>query len=154
MVVRGLERAGMRDLAREIALEHLARVADAFRATGTLWENYAPEGAAPGKPAKPDFVGWTGIVPILFFLEYAIGLRPDAPGERLSWNLAAAKRCGCERYRFGGRTLSILAEPAGPPPAAATITVETDGAFRLDVERGGRRWEFAVRPGKHEFRLE
>ena len=79
MVIRGLENIGQYDLASELAMEHLRTVGEVFQSTGTVWENYAPDSAAPGKPAKPDFVGWTGIVPILYFLEYAIGLKPDAP---------------------------------------------------------------------------
>ena len=43
----------------------------------------------PGKPAKGDFVGWTGIVPILYFLEYGIGLKADAPNNRLTWALTS-----------------------------------------------------------------
>ena len=89
MVIRGLERYGQHALAREIALEHLRTVGEVFQATGTVWENYAPDSASPGKPAKPDFVGWTGIVPILYFIEYAIGLKPDAPNNRLTWVLTS-----------------------------------------------------------------
>ncbi|MEI8374341.1 MAG: trehalase family glycosidase [Planctomycetota bacterium] len=73
MVIRGLERYGKHDLAREIALEQLRMVGEVFRTTGTVWENYAPDATKPGKPAKGDFVGWTGIVPILYFLEFGIG---------------------------------------------------------------------------------
>ena len=95
MVIRGLERYGRRDLAREIALEDLRIVAEVFRNTGTVWENYAPDAAVPGKPAMKDFVGWTGIVPILYFLEYGVGLQADAPHNRLTWVLTSSKRCGC-----------------------------------------------------------
>ena len=89
MVIRGLERYGKYDLAAEIALEHLKRIAEVFRATGTLWENYAPDAITPGNPSKRDFVGWTGIVPILYFLEYCIGLKADAPNNRLTWALTS-----------------------------------------------------------------
>ena len=40
--------------------------------------------------------------PIVFFLEFAIGLKPDAPTNTLTWNLAASGTIGCERYRFAG----------------------------------------------------
>ena len=79
MVVRGLERYGKKELAREIALEHLDRMAEVFRKTGTVWENYSPDRDEPGVPAGRDFVGWSGIGPIAFFLEYAVGLHPDGP---------------------------------------------------------------------------
>ena len=33
---------------------------------------YAPDAAEPGKPAKKDFVGWSGIGPIMYLLEYGV----------------------------------------------------------------------------------
>jgi len=82
MVMAGLENYGYRDLAREIALNHLRNVVAVFKETGTIWENYAPQQVAHGEPAKGDFVGWSGIGPIAFFIEYAIGIRADAAGVR------------------------------------------------------------------------
>jgi glycogen debranching enzyme len=154
MVIRGLERYGKHGLARELALEHLRTVAEVYKATGTVWENYAPDAARPGKPAKGDFVGWTGIVPIAFFLEYAIGLRTDAPNNRLHWTLASGNRCGCERFRFNGHTVNLLAEPDAPGPGKTRLTVESDGPFRLRVERRGRSHEFEIREGKNGFVVE
>ncbi len=154
MVVRGLERCGKRDLAREIALEHLRVVGEVFRTTGTVWENYAPDSAQQGSPAKGDFVGWTGIVPILYFIEFGIGLKPDAPNNRLVWTLASTKRCGCERFRFGGHTAKLIAEPQAPPTGGTRVTVDSDGEFQLRVERGGKSWDFAVRKGENRFVLE
>jgi hypothetical protein len=154
MVIRGLERYGKHELAREIALEHLRKVAEVFRSTGTVWENYAPDQPKPGKPAKGDFVGWTGIVPILYFLEYAIGLQPDAPNNRLTWNLTSGQRCGCERFRFNGHLATLIAEPKGDSPSVRRLTVQSDGAFSLRVETGSQRWDFNVQAGCNEFVLQ
>jgi glycogen debranching enzyme len=153
MVVRGLERYAKHDLANEIALEHLGRVAEVFQATGTVWENYAPDATAPGKPAKPDFVGWTGIVPILYLLEYGIGLKPDAPNNSLTWTLTSDKRCGCQRFRFGGHVTTLVAEPSETQPDTVSVKVESDGAFDLRIERGGNRWDFKVEKGTNDFVL-
>ena len=153
MVVRGLERYDKHDLATEIALEHLGRVAEVFQATGTVWENYAPDVATLGKPAKPDFVGWTGIVPILYFLEYGIGLKPDAPNNRLTWTLTSDKRCGCERFRFGGHVATLAAQPHDAQPDTVSVKVQSDGAFDLRVEHRGKQWDFNVEQGKNEFVL-
>ena len=153
MVIRGLERYGKHDLAREIALEHLRMVGEVFKTTGTVWENYAPDDAKPGKPAKGDFVGWTGIVPILYFIEYGIGLQADAPNNRLTWMLASGKRCGCQRFRFNGHTVSLVAEP-GPQPGKTQVIVESDGPFQLCLQRNGRSQEFAIKAGKNSFALE
>lgn len=161
MVIRGLEKCGKKALAREIALEHLARVGEVFRTTGTVWECYAPDSAEPGRHragaverlAAKDMVGWTGIVPILYFFEYAIGLKPDAPSNRLTWTLTSSKRCGCQRYRFNGHTVALLAEPRGAAPGKVELDVESDGAFQLCVERHGTRQDFAVKAGTNRFEI-
>ena len=79
MVLKGLRSAGKNALVHEIACNHLHNVAAVFQHTDTLWENYAPESAAPGDPARPDFVGWTGLTPIAMLIEDVIGLWVDWP---------------------------------------------------------------------------
>ncbi len=153
MIIRGLERCGKQDLANEIALEHLARVAEVFQSTGTVWENYSPDAATPGEPAKPDLVGWTGIVPIVYFFEYGIGLKPDAPNNRLTWLLNSDKRCGCEQFRFGGHVASLVAEPHESQPGTVSLTIESDGAFDLQVDHRGMKLDFKVKSGKNKFDL-
>jgi hypothetical protein len=154
MVIRGLERYGKHDLAREIALEHLRTVGDVFKTTGTVWENYAPDAAKPGKPAKGDFVGWTGIVPILYFLEYGVGLRADAPNNRLTWKLTSRKRCGCERFRFNGHTVTLVAQRQNDLSGLVDVAVESDGQFQLWVEIGGKNWKLNVKAGKNHFAID
>jgi len=77
MVLRGLTKYGLDDLAHEIASNHHQVVIDVFKKTGTVWENYSPSRTSPGSPAKKDFVGWTGLTPIAVFLEYVLGLRAN-----------------------------------------------------------------------------
>ncbi len=154
MVIRGLDRYRKHELARQIALEHLRIVGEVFQATGTVWENYAPDSIKPGAPAKGDFVGWTGIVPILYFIEYAVGLQPDAPNNRLTWVIASRNRCGCERFRFNGHTISLVAEPSGSDQRTWRITVEADGPLQLVVWRDGKQRQFGVQKGKNSFALD
>ena len=47
---------------------------DVYNKDKTLWENYSPVGLGKGNPSKPDFVGWTGLVPISIFFEYVLGI--------------------------------------------------------------------------------
>ena len=155
MVIRGLEQYGYSDLARTIALKHLQTMTDVYGRTGTIWENYAPDSSEPGrntdgKLVMKDFVGWSGIGPILYFLEYGIGLRPDAPKNELEWRLESKHRTGCERYRFNGHVVSLQAEPASNG-SAREITVESTGAFNLRVTRSGVQRIFSVKSGKNRF---
>ncbi|WP_072052945.1 MGH1-like glycoside hydrolase domain-containing protein [Hymenobacter terrenus] len=70
MVLRGLQHVGKPALARTLAQRFYGAVAEVFQKTGTFWENYAPEFANYGNPAKPDFCGWTAIVPITIWREF------------------------------------------------------------------------------------
>jgi len=110
MLIRGLEKYGFDELAREIALNHLENVVAVFKQTGTIWENYAPQKIVQGKPAKPDFVGWSGIAPILFLIEYAIGIKANAITNTIVWDIRSPKRVGVERFWFGGKTGSLVSE--------------------------------------------
>jgi hypothetical protein len=101
MVLRGLDQAGYNDLAHEISREDLDHVTRVYKDTGTLWENYAPERAAQGNRAKSDFVGWSGLTPIAGLFEHVMGLRADAPSNRLLWDVRLLERHGVNNYPFG-----------------------------------------------------
>ncbi|MFL5305233.1 MAG: MGH1-like glycoside hydrolase domain-containing protein [Polyangia bacterium] len=138
MVLRGLTQVGRDALAHEIARNHLDNVVAVFEKTGTLFENYAPESAAPGKPAKANFVGWTGLPPIAVLLEYVFGLRPDAAVRRLLWDVRLTEAHGVRRYPFGPDAsidLSCAARrsPADSPHVEASAT----GPVELEVRWAG-----------------
>jgi hypothetical protein len=156
MVIRGLERNGYDSLAREIAMKHVRCVAKVFDETGTIWENYAPDSLAPGRHAgsgtlvMKDFVGWSGIGPIMYFLEYAVGLKADAPANTLVWTIRSGKRSGCERFRFNNHVVSLIAEPGA---AGASIRVTSDGAFTLQVSYHGAAKRVQVKKGETRIAL-
>jgi glycogen debranching enzyme len=150
MVIRGLENYGKRDLARELALEHLDRVARVFEKTGTIWENYAPDSLEPGKPARRDFVGWSGLGPIMYLLEFAIGLKADAQANEMTWDLRSPARTGCERFRFNGHVITLVAGPVDK--GRRRINVDSDGKFQLRIrDVRGRERSFAVKAGHSEL---
>jgi len=156
MVIRGLERYGFDDLAREIALKHLDIVAEVFKRTGTIWENYAPDAAEPGRHVtgelvKGDFVGWSGIGPILYLIEYGIGLKADASSNTLEWRLSLHGRSGCDNYRFNNQAASLTARV--PSDGTAAITVVSGGEFNLRVIFQGRTETYKVKNGTNEFLL-
>lgn len=151
MVIRGLERYGRHDLARDLARNHLEMMGQVMQQTGTLWENYAPDAATPGKPAKGDFVGWSGIGPILCLLEHVIGLRPDAAANELVWEVTSAAVTGCDRYRFNGHVVSLKAEPAAGDARRLAVTVDSDGPFKLQVRHAGHSQSYAVKAGTNAF---
>jgi len=147
MVMAGLENYGYTDLAREIALNHLRNAVAVFKETGTIWENYAPQQIAHGEPAKGDFVGWSGIGPIAFFIEYVIGVRADALANKIAWDIRSPARVGVERFWFGGKTVSLVCEKADAA-GVRTATVKSDGKFDLVVTSQRKTQTVQVPAGK------
>jgi hypothetical protein len=127
-----LEHSGQRELAAQIALEHLHIITRVFKDTGTVWENYSPDAAKPGTPAKRDFVGWSGLGPILYLIEYAIGIRVDAPSNKITWSIRSPQRVGIERLRFGGTTVSLICEAPDAQHQRA-VRVRSDAPFHLKL---------------------
>lgn len=70
MIIRGLLRVGRPDLADKLARQYYWCVAQVFEATGTFWENYAPDSLARGSQSQGDFCGWTALVPIALWHEF------------------------------------------------------------------------------------
>jgi glycogen debranching enzyme len=138
MVLRGLTGVGRDALAHEIARNHLDDVVAVFEKTGTLHENYAPEAAAPGTPSRPDFVGWTGLPPIAVFLEYVLGLRPDAPSRRLLWDVRLTEAHGVRRYPFGRDvSLDLACAPRRAPDEPPRIEAAASGPVDVEIRWAG-----------------
>ncbi|SFJ80324.1 Trehalase [Paenibacillus sp. UNC496MF] len=147
MVLGGLRAAGFEALAEEIAANHLDQVTDVYAATGTIWENYAPEQAAPGKPAKPDFVGWGGLAPIAVLFEYRFGLRPDAPASRLAWDVRLLEAHGVARYPFGAEgVLDLACAARGSRTERPRIEARSNVALTLIVRWDGGEETIALAP--------
>jgi glycogen debranching enzyme len=108
MVLKGLRANGFGALAHLIARNHLDHVVQVFEETDTVWENYAPETARPGSPAKPDFVGWTGLPGIAVLLEEVFGIQPDAGQHTIVWDVRLLDEHGVTQYPFGAKGLVDL----------------------------------------------
>jgi hypothetical protein len=147
MVIRGLERYGKNELAHEIAMEHLMQIGAVFENTGTVWENYAADTVAQGRPAKPDFVGWTGIGPILYLVEFAVGIKADAIQNRIDWDVTSPQRVGIERFWFGDKTVDIVCDAAGED-GRRTLRVSSSKPFTLFVQWGGKQTKIDVPAGE------
>ena len=143
MVIKGLQRVGQRRLAHDIAVNHLENVSDVFQHTDTFWQTYAPESAAPGQPAHPNYVGWSGLSAITILLEAVIGINIDWPLRRITWNRHLAGE-----GRYGVRNL-----PLGPNGRLEMtgdgneIEVKTTLPFSLTIRYGEETLQTAVPSG-------
>jgi hypothetical protein len=137
MVLRGLTQAGYDDLAYQIGCNHHDQVVKVFEQTGTVWENYAPESAARGSIAAPNFVGWTGLPPVAVLFEYVFGLRPDVPGNKLTWDVRLMDAHGVTKYPFGeGGLLNLHCAARTSPNEKPIILAESNLPLTLEI-----RWE-------------
>lgn len=132
MVLSGLVKNGYYSLAYEIAEKYVDAVVKVFNESGTVWENYAPENARKGQPAKADFVGWTGLAPISVLFEFVLGVRADVPNNIITWDLNRTERHGITKYPFGADNevdllckarLSAFDEPVITVTAKKPVTV-------------------------------
>ena len=133
MVLKGLERVGYHDLAHEIGCNTLENVVEVYKQTGTVWENYSSEHACPGKPAKSDFVGWTGLIPIAVLIEYVLGIKADAQNDEIVWRVNLTEQHGIERYPFGGKSVTLLCDARESIDAEPQITIKCDTPVKLRV---------------------
>jgi len=152
MVIQGLENYGYDGLAREIAMNHLACVVDVYKESGTIWENYAPQSVSRGSPSRKDFVGWSGLGPIAFLIEYAIRIKADAPGNLICWNIHSDKRVGIKRFWFGGNTVSLVCEEAASD-GKRLLRIQSEKAFRLTIRRNGKTTEIQI-PAADSFQVQ
>ena len=153
MVLKGLRARGYHDLAYEIALNHLEQISQVYAATGTVWENYAPEMAAPGQPARSRFVGWSGLGPIAVLIEDVIGIQGERHLGRIFWDMHLTEEHGVRRYPFGREArLDLVAHARGDAATPPVIEIETPVPFELHLRwAGGERVE-KITPGKSNHR--
>lgn len=133
MVLKGLDKVGYHALAHEIAVNTLHNVVEVYKQTGTVWENYSPEHARPGKPAKSDFVGWTGLIPIAVLIEYVLGIKADAKNDEIVWRVNLCEEHGVEQYPYNGKFVTLRCCARQSADQTPEITVQCDTPIRVRV---------------------
>ncbi len=149
MVITGLLDKGYRQMAHEIARNHYDNVLRVFEKTGTFWEYYAPEEAAPGFMARKDFVGWTGLIPISDLFEFVFGIRSDIPENRMTIDVTLTDGYGIDRYPFGEKgNVSVHVAKRGSVDERPHVTIETNVPFKVTLMWGDKKEELSVKAGK------
>lgn len=137
MVLKGLEHVGETKLAHRIAVNHLRTVTEVFCKTGTLWENYSPERNEQGLPAKSDFVGWTGLVPVSVFFEFVMGIHGNPVQQSILWEIRLTDRHGILRYPFGDATVDLICEQRKNDGEEPVVHVRSDVPVTLEIKWNG-----------------
>lgn len=148
MVLKSLEKYGYDKMAYDIALSHVDNVVRVFENTGTLWENYSPELVREGKPARKDFIGWTGLSIISVLFEYVLGIRSDSEKKEVIWNLNRTEKHGIEKYPFLGGLVDLVCEERKTNDEKPIVKIESDVEFKLILRYGKNTEEIFVKPNK------
>ena len=138
MVLKGLEKNGYEQMAHEIACNCLDNVVKVFNDTHTLWENYAPEAAHQGSPAKDAFVGWSGLFPISIMMDYVFGIRPFAREKKIVWQVNLTDRHGVEQYPLGDLLVDLICEARTSTEEEPQITVKCAEPITVEVHWNGK----------------
>ncbi len=136
MVVLGLMANNRLKLAREIVQNHLNNMSVIFKESETVWENYSPEFAKPGAPAKSDFVGWSADGPIAQLIESYIGINVDVPQNRIVWNLLTTEEVGLRNLKFGDSTIELIAGERKLLSDPVELKIKTGREFDLILNNG------------------
>ena len=148
MVARGLAAQGYWHLARAVAENYVAGLSALYQATGTIWENSAPEIVAPSTDSIPHFVGWGGLGPIAMLIEHVLGINLNAPAGKVEWRLGQAARHGVENLGYGGgKILRMVSAARSSVDAPASIAIDTTVPFTLTLWIGEKSFTQEIAAG-------
>lgn len=147
MVIKGLERAGNEKAALTISQRYYDSFLTAYKAKGDITEFLVPD--KPEMLGCGKFVGWGGVAPIQLLIENILGIRANAPANRVTWHINRLERHGIESLRFGKHTVSLICEARSSETEPCKITVESNGAFDLVIGRVTKH----IKPGKSTFEV-
>ena len=138
MVLKGLEKNGYNQLAHDIAKNCLEKVVDVFNKEGTIFENYAPESAKQGDPAKRDFVGWSGLFPISILYEFVFGIRPCAREKKIIWDVRLLEKHGISNYPLGESTLDLICEERKSQDDEPMVVAYCNDPIEIEIRYAGK----------------
>jgi neutral trehalase len=140
MIIKGLEKYGKFELARECSIKHLYFVLEGLHTDegmkGTLWEAYAParEGAAswPGNSQfpRPMFLPYAALSTIALMIENVIGLYISLPRKTVDWIIPSLEIMGIEDLALKRNMISILSNKSG---RGWEIRLESEKLYYLTV---------------------
>ena len=138
MCLLGLFENGRFDISHTLSEKYLDTVVSVFNETGTIWENYAPDFKNHGNPAKPDFVGWSGIIPISVLFEGVFGIIPKVNEGYIEWRINRKERHGVLKYPFEKDGLVDLISEWDEEKDEPKITVRSNIQVKVKVIFNGK----------------
>jgi glycogen debranching enzyme len=152
MVITGLKRKNFKSLAFELALKHHQQVGEVYKKERTFFEYYAPEFTAPGFLARPDFIGWTGLVPISILIESIFGISTNIQQQLIEWDINLTEEHGIDKYPVGKDGLiSFHCANRSNAKQKPQLMIESNIAIKLKVSWTGGAGDIDIKPGTNTY---
>lgn len=152
MVIKGLQKNGLYKQSFELALKHHEQVKEVFKKTNTFWEYYAPETADPGLLARPDFIGWTGLVPVSVLFECIFGINTNYIKKTIDWHVNLLEEHGISRYPLGSNDMiSFKCADRKSSKQQPSIEIESTIELTLNLSWEGGKNSILIKPGKNKI---
>ncbi len=122
MVIKGLEKYGKFELARESAIRHLYYILDSLHhdeGAGTLWEAYQPQHEGPATWPRHDgfprrlFLPYAALATITLMIENVVGLYISLPRKTVDWIVPTIEIMGIENLALKRNMITILSNQSG-----------------------------------------
>jgi neutral trehalase len=146
MVVKGLEKYGKYEFARECSIRHLYYILDTLhpegKEKGKLWEAYLPQkdGHAqwPGKKDWPraDYLPYGGLATIALMIENIIGLYVSLPRKTVDWIVPTLEIMGIENLSLKRNMITILSNKSG---RGWEIRLESEKLYYFTIDVLGKK---------------
>jgi glycogen debranching enzyme len=147
MVIKGLQLNGFHKLAFDLASRHHEQVGEVFKKTNTFYEYYAPESAEPGLLARPDFIGWTGLVPVSILFESIFGINSNYLKKTIDWHVNLTAEHGIHRYPIGpDGMLSLKCAARSSTKQHPTIEIKSNIELKLNLSWDGGSETVQINP--------
>ncbi|MFP4114379.1 MAG: MGH1-like glycoside hydrolase domain-containing protein [Spirochaetota bacterium] len=146
MVIKGLEKYGKYEFARECAIRHLYYILDTLhpegKEKGQVWEAYLPrkDGAAqwPGKKdwPRPHYLPYAGLATVALMIENIIGLYVSLPRKTVDWIVPTLEIMGIENLSLKRNMITILSNKSG---RGWEIRLESEKLYYFTIDVLGKK---------------
>lgn len=146
MVVKGLEKYGAFDLARECSIRHLYYLLDTLhpesKEKGTVWEAYRPRKDGPAEWAeneefpRPLFLPYTALSTIALMIENVVGLYISLPRKTVDWIVPTLEIMGIENLSLKRNLITILSNKSG---RGWEIRLESEKLYYFTIDILGKK---------------
>jgi hypothetical protein len=137
MATKALEKYGFYEVADENAFNLVRLWSDTYKnyQPATIWECYNPSKAEPSQRVyknrlelvRPDFCGWSALVPISMLIENVLGFHDvNAQTRTVTWRLHQQGKHGIRNLQFGDIVTDIIAN-------GKSIEVKSNAPYTLIV---------------------